>query len=101
VVTFGLGGVFVEAIRDFVVWPAPLTLHEAREMIRRIRGYRVLTEFRGRPAADLEAVAQVLCRVGQFACQWQEQIAELEINPLFVLPAGSGVVVGDALATLK
>jgi acetate---CoA ligase (ADP-forming) len=101
VVTFGLGGIFVEAIRDFVVWPAPLTLDEAREMIRRIRGYRILTAFRGRPAADLEGVAQVLCDVGQLAYQWQERIAELEINPLFVLPEGSGVIVGDALAVLR
>src|SRR5262245_33957141 len=101
IVTFGLGGVFVEAIRDFAVWPAPLTLDEAREMIRRIRGYRILTAFRGRPDADLEAVAQVLCDIGQLACQWQEHIAELEINPLFVLPEGSGVIVGDALAVLR
>jgi acyl-CoA synthetase (NDP forming) len=101
IVTFGLGGVFVEAIRDFAVWPAPLTLDEAREMIRRIRGYRILTAFRGRPAADLEALAQVICQVGQFACAWRERIAELEINPLFVLPEGSGVVVGDALAVLR
>ena len=101
IVTFGLGGVFVEAIRDFAVWPAPLTLDEAREMIRRIRGYRILTAFRGRPAPDLEALAQVLCQVGQFACAWRERIAELEINPLFVLPEGSGVVVGDALAVLR
>jgi acyl-CoA synthetase (NDP forming) len=101
IVTFGLGGVFVEAIRDFAVWPAPLTLDEAREMIRRIRGYRILTAFRGRPAADLEALAQVLCQIGQFACAWRERIAELEINPLFVLPEGSGVVVGDALAALR
>jgi acetate---CoA ligase (ADP-forming) len=101
IVTFGLGGVFVEAIRDFVVWPAPLSLDEAREMIQRIRGYRILTAFRGRPAADLEALARVLCQVGQFACGWRERIAELEINPLFVLPEGSGVVVGDALAALR
>jgi acyl-CoA synthetase (NDP forming) len=101
VVTFGLGGVFVEAIRDFAVWPAPLTLEEAREMIARVRGYRILTAFRGRPAVDLEALAQVLCQVGQFACAWQERITELEINPLFVLPEGSGVIVGDALAALR
>ena len=101
VVTFGLGGIFVEAIRDFEVWPAPLTLEEAREMITRIRGYRILTEFRGGPAADLEAVAQILFEVGQLACQWQERIAEVEINPLFVLPKGYGVIVGDALVALR
>ncbi|MBI4528690.1 MAG: acetate--CoA ligase family protein [Deltaproteobacteria bacterium] len=101
IVTFGLGGIFVEAIRDFAVWPAPLTLEEARDMIRKIRGYRILTAFRGRPAADVEALAQVICQVGQLACQWQEQIAELEINPLFVLPEGAGVIVGDALVALR
>jgi len=101
VLTFGLGGIFVEAIRDFSVWPAPLTLDEAREMIRKLRGYRILTAFRGRPAADLEAVANTLCRIGEIASQWREQIAEIEINPLFVLPEGSGVIVGDALAALK
>ncbi|MDH3446007.1 MAG: acetate--CoA ligase family protein, partial [Deltaproteobacteria bacterium] len=101
VVTFGLGGIFVEAIRDFAVWPAPLTLEEAREMIRKIRGYRILTAFRGRPAADLESVARTICQVGLIASQWREQIAELEINPLFVLPEESGVIVGDALAALK
>jgi acyl-CoA synthetase (NDP forming) len=101
VVTFGLGGIFVEAIRDFLVWPAPLALDEAHAMIRQIRGHRLLTAFRGRPAADLEAVAHALCRIGEIACRWQEPIAELEINPLFVLPEGSGVIVGDGLAVLK
>jgi acetyltransferase len=101
VVTFGLGGIFVEAIRDFTVWPAPLTLDEAGEMIRSLRGYRILTAFRGRPAADIDSIAQLLCQVGQFAFAWRERIAELEINPLFVLPAGSGVVIGDALITLR
>jgi acyl-CoA synthetase (NDP forming) len=101
ILTFGLGGTLVEAIRDFAVSPAPLTLEEAREMIRRIRGYRILTAFRGRPAADLEALAQALCEVGELASQYQGRIAELEINPLFVLPEGSGVIVGDALAVLR
>ena len=101
VVTFGLGGILVEAIKDFVVWPAPLTMEEAREMIEKIRGYRILTAFRGRPPADLEALAQVICQVGQLACQRQDQIAELEINPLFVLPDGSGATAGDALVALR
>jgi acyl-CoA synthetase (NDP forming) len=101
VVTFGLGGIFVEAIGDFAVHPAPLTPDEARGLIRRIRGYRLLTGFRGRPAADLEAIARTLCLLGDIASGWREQIAEIEINPLFVLPEGSGVIVGDALAALQ
>ena len=100
VITFGLGGVFVEVLRDFVVCPAPLDVEEARELIQKIRGYRILTGFRGRPPADLDALAQALCRIGDLACCLQQNISELEINPLFVLPAGAGVVVGDALAVL-
>lgn len=101
VVTFGLGGILVEAIRDFTVWPAPLTLEEAYEMIRKIRGYSILTSYRNRPAADLEALARAICELGQLAFQWQDQIAEVEINPLFVLPQGAGVIVGDALVALR
>jgi len=101
VVTFGLGGIFVEALRDFAVCPAPLTVEQAREIIQKIRGYRILTAFRSRPAADVEALARVMCQVGDLALIWQDRISELEINPLFVLPEGSGVVVGDALAVLR
>lgn len=101
VVTFGLGGILVEAVRDFSVSTAPLSLDQAREMIRKIQGYRILTAFRGRPVADIEALAKLIRQLSELAWQWQEQISELEINPLFVLPAGSGVVVGDALATLR
>lgn len=101
VVTVGLGGIFVEAMRDFAVWPAPLTMVEAKELIKKIRGYRILTALRGRPAADLDALAQALCRLGALADQFREQIAEVDINPLFVLPEGKGVVVGDALVVLR
>jgi hypothetical protein len=69
-------------------------------MIRKIRGYRILSAFRGRPAADLEALANALCVIGEIASQRCAEIAEIEINPLFVLREGSGVIVGDALAAL-
>src|ERR1035437_7460792 len=101
VLTFGLGGILVEALRDFAVCPVPLTMEQAREIIQKIRGYRILTKFRGRPAADVEALARVMCQVGDLALVWQDRISELEINPLFVLSEGSGVVVGDALAVLR
>jgi acyl-CoA synthetase (NDP forming) len=101
VVTFGLGGILVEALRDFTVSPLPVTLEEAHEMIRGIRGYRILTGFRGRPAADLNALAKAICQLGELASQWRNQISELEINPLFVLREGGGVIVGDALAVLR
>ncbi len=100
-VTFGLGGVFVEAMRDVVVWPAPMTLREAGDLIRKIRGFHLLTGFRNSPPADTEALAQFIWKLGNLAVEFQETIAEIEINPLFVMPAGSGLLIGDALGVLK
>ena len=54
-----------------------------------------------RQAVHAEGIFQALCRLGAIACLLQDQIAELEINPLFVLPDGAGVTVGDALAALR
>ncbi|HSK30150.1 MAG TPA: acetate--CoA ligase family protein, partial [Candidatus Limnocylindria bacterium] len=62
---------------------------------------QLLTAFRGRPAADIEAIAKTLCLIGDIASEWREAIAEIEIKPLFVLAEGSGVIVGDALSVLK
>jgi len=101
VVTFGLGGIFVEAIRDFAVCPAPLMIEEAHDLIRRVRGWQILAGFRGRPAADLDVLARVLCEIGDLAWECRDQIAEIEINPLFVLASGGGVRAGDALAVLR
>ena len=57
--------------------------------------------YQSNPPADIEAMAEALCRVGEIASQWRHEVAEIEINPLFVFPAGSGVIVGDVLAVLK
>jgi acyl-CoA synthetase (NDP forming) len=94
---FGLGGIFTEVLKDVAFRLAPITHSVALEMIRQIKGYPVLTGARGRPPCDVEALANVLCRLSAMAIDLEGELAELDINPLFVLPAGRGAKAGDAL----
>jgi acetyltransferase len=70
-------------------------------MIAEIKGARLLQGFRGRPAADLEALADTLVRVSDLAMHIDRHLAELDIDPLMVLPSGQGVKAVDALVVLR
>ena len=70
-------------------------------MVAEVKGARLLQGFRGRPAADLEALADTLVRVSQLAMHLEGHLAELDINPLMVLPSGQGVKVVDALVVFR
>ena len=70
-------------------------------MVAEVKGARLLQGFRGRPAADLEALADTLIRVSYLAVHTEGHSAELDINPLMVLPAGRGVKAVDALVVLR
>ncbi|HEU4564925.1 MAG TPA: acetate--CoA ligase family protein [Gemmatimonadaceae bacterium] len=86
-VMFGLGGVFVEALRDVTFRVAPITGLDAREMMAGLRGAAALRAFRGLPPVDEAAVADVLRRLAQLALDFPE-IAELDANPLVALERG-------------
>ncbi|MCK4412336.1 MAG: acetate--CoA ligase family protein [Candidatus Eisenbacteria sp.] len=100
-VMFGLGGIFVEILKDVALRVAPLSRESALEMIREIKGFKVLAGARGRQRADIDALAAVLVQVSRLGLDLEDQIAELDINPLLVLPAGKGVRVADALVIRK
>ena len=87
-VLFGLGGIYVEVLRDVVLRLSPLHDTDAREMIREIKSYRLLEGVRGEPARDLAALADILLRVSQLA-QRHPRIVELDINPLLALEKGA------------
>src|SRR3989442_15589651 len=70
-------------------------------MIAEVKGARLLQGFRGRPAADLAALADTLVRVSHRAMHLEGQLAELDINPLMVLPSGQGVKAVDALVVFS
>jgi acetyltransferase len=94
-IMFGLGGIFVEVLRDVCFRIAPLTRTDAEEMIEEIAGHRVLRGVRGQPPADREAIVDALLRVSRLVTDHRDEIAELDINPLRVFPNGAKAV--DAL----
>lgn len=94
-VMFGLGGIFVEALASVSFRLAPLTHADAEALIAETRGARLLDGLRGAPPADRQALTEAIVRVARLAVD-QPRIAELDINPLLVMPAGQGVVAIDA-----
>jgi acetyltransferase len=100
VVVFGSGGILVELLKDSSLRLPPLSHEEALEMIYETRGRRLLQGFRGRPPADIGALADALVRVSQLAVDLGDLVSALDINPLMVLPKGQGVRAVDALVEL-
>ncbi len=97
-VMVAMGGVLTEIARDRSLRLAPVDVATAREMLGELRGLPLLSGYRGRPAGDLGALAQAIVALSQLANE--PTIAEAEINPLIVRPAGAGVVAVDALVKL-
>ena len=93
-VAFGLGGIYVEALKDVAFRVAPFSRQEAEEMIREIRAYPLLEGIRGEPPADHEAMVDALLRVSQLVTDFPE-IVELDINPLMVFDEGRGAMAID------
>jgi acetate---CoA ligase (ADP-forming) len=100
VLLFGMGGIFVELYQDTALRACPITESEAREMLHEVKGTRLLQGFRGQPAADVEALIQLLVRVSKLGSQCAQEIREMDLNPLLVLPSGRGVKAADALIVL-
>jgi acyl-CoA synthetase (NDP forming) len=97
ILMFGLGGIYVEALKDVVFRVHPVTRTDAEEMIRSIRGLPFLEGVRGEEGVDLEALAEVIQRVSQLVGD-HERIVELDLNPYLALAAGGSAV--DARMTL-
>jgi acyl-CoA synthetase (NDP forming) len=96
---FGLGGVWVEILKDVSFRLAPLQREDALEMIREIKGYPLLSGYRGAPEADIDALAETLVKIGNLISEFP-QISELDVNPLFVFDKGKGVKAVDARMVL-
>jgi acetate---CoA ligase (ADP-forming) len=101
VVMFGLGGIFVEVLKDVTFRVAPFGVDEARRMIREVKGYPLLEGVRGQPPADLEALAEALALLSVFAHENREAVAGVDLNPFLVRPKGQGAVALDALVQPK
>jgi acyl-CoA synthetase (NDP forming) len=96
-VAFGLGGIETEALRDVVFRLAPLSEQDADRLVRGIRSAGLLQAYRGRPAADIDSLKDVLLRVSMLA-QHVPELRELDLNPVVVLATGGGCRIVDARA---
>ncbi len=97
VALFGLGGIFVEVLKDVVLHRCPFGADVAERMIRSIRGAPLLLGARGRPAADIAALADMLARLSVFAVQAGPALRSVDLNPVLVLPGGGGAFAADAV----
>jgi acyl-CoA synthetase (NDP forming) len=100
-VALGLGGVLTEVLKDVTFRIAPFDIETARDMIAELRGAKLFDGYRGSPPADKEALAAMLVEVSRMAAALGERVKEMDINPVFVRPAGEGCVAADALIVLK
>ena len=91
VMMFGLGGVFVEVLKDVAFRIVPLEARDAAQMVREIRGFPILQGVRGQPPADLAALERLILQVSRFVAAHPE-VAELDLNPVFAYPQGAVAV---------
>lgn len=94
-IAFGLGGIHVEILKDLCYRITPLTEADAGEMIRTIRGYRLLTGYRGHPPADVPELERLLLRLSALV-EAVPALSELDFNPVIALPPGQGYRIVDA-----
>ena len=94
-ICFGLGGVFIEIFKDTTTEMAPLSHDEALQMIARVKAAPVLGGARGREPGDIDALARLLVRLGEFAVANFGRFRTLDLNPIIVGRAGEGVVAVD------
>jgi acyl-CoA synthetase (NDP forming) len=93
----GLGGVLVEALNDAVLAPVPLDREAALALISRLKCNVMFGPYRGMQPADIEALADLIVKLSQFASDHADDIAEVDLNPVIVHGKGDGVSVADAL----
>ncbi|MCC6020055.1 MAG: acetate--CoA ligase family protein [Thermoproteaceae archaeon] len=99
-IAFGLGGIYTELLRDFTMRVAPIDEHDAWEMVREVRAYRLLTGFRGMPPRDIDAIVDVLIKFSRLVTE-NPEIREADLNPVIALEEGRGAYVVDARFILR
>jgi acyl-CoA synthetase (NDP forming) len=97
----GLGGVFVEILADVQIRIPPISAAEARRALESLKGAKIFAGARGAPTADIEAFAEMAARLSWLAHDLRDDIAELDLNPLMVLPKGRGAFAVDALLVAR
>jgi acetate---CoA ligase (ADP-forming) len=97
----GLGGVFVEILKDIALRVPPISAAEAGRALESLKGCAVFSGVRGAPPADIDALAEMAARLSWLAYDLANDIAEMDLNPVVVLPAGQGAFAVDALLVTR
>jgi succinyl-CoA synthetase beta subunit len=95
IIMAGLGGVFIELFKDRAIRLAPITESDALDMLNQLKAFPLLAGYRGRPALDIMALVECICRVSNLLVQ-AEYINEIDLNPIIIHPAGQGVSIVDS-----
>lgn len=101
VLAIGLGGIFVEVMADVALRIPPVTAAEANRALEGLKGRAILRGARGAPPADIDALAEMAARLSWLAHDYADEIAELDLNPIVVLPQGRGALAVDALIVTR
>ncbi len=101
IVTCGLGGIFVELLRDFAMGIPPFDAAAAEAMLKRLKGYAVLSGYRGKKGMDIRALARTIAKFSRMSILLEDQIDDIEINPLVVLEQPNGVIAVDCRAIAR
>ena len=88
---FGLGGIFVEVLKDVSFRVAPITERDANEMVREIKAFKILEGIRGQPPADIDAIVDILLKISKLVME-NPKIDEIDLNPVFVYEDGAKAV---------
>jgi acetyltransferase len=97
----GLGGIFVEVLKDVAIRLLPVDEKEARQMLRELRGYKVLEGVRGQPRRDIDALVRAMVGISEIFAAHRNHLSDLEINPLMVRADGGGVAAVDVRLVRK
>jgi hypothetical protein len=96
-----MGGVLAEAMRDVTYRVAPVDRRQALQMIGELRASSVFGGVRGRPACDIDDLADVMITISEFAYYRRAEVSEIDINPLLLRARGLGAIAADALVVLR
>ena len=99
-IMFGLGGIFVEVLKDVSFRIVPVNEEDAREMIQEIKAYPILAGVRGKEQRDIDAIVKIILKVSELVSRYK-QINQLDLNPIFVYEKGKGAVAVDARIILE
>jgi len=100
VLLFGLGGIFVEVLKDVSFRIAPVTRYDAETMLTEIKAAKLLDGYRGMPPRDKEAIIDIILKLSKFM-EEQEHVTDVDLNPIMVYERGKGAKIADARVLIK